>query len=222
MQQHLYYREHTAIPIDTAINTIQKLSYASIERAGLILLFLTGARVSELDNMKITNIYNNQLFWRVGKNQNGKPRTVDLPLSFMEELANMRLKYGAKERILPVKSDSFRRLITKLRPMMGVEWLERTPIPKGGRVNREYKLQLKGFRKLYSTKLFAEKMAEWGSADIGLMFASKELRHSTTKMTATYYLVEDFNKVGINKYLNKKMSDILYQRKQRTLIEFGI
>jgi hypothetical protein len=222
--QNIYFREEqSAIPFDLALKTINLMEYASLERVGFILLFLSGARVCELDRMSIDNLSGNELLWRPAKNQfRSRPRKAILPMEFLTEISEMRRKFGATKTILPINSHTFRRYFTKLRHKLGGEWLERLKTAKGGRVTLEYKYQLKGLRKLFATKVFFEKMKQFNSAECALLFACKELRHSSNKMTADHYLIEDVDKLGITKYLFLDYTQIMKLSKQTRLIDFGI
>jgi integrase len=190
-------KDGTAIPLAEIKRVLEFMSYGSTVRVMFGMLFWTGARICELDNMKRGNIYDGYVYWKTGKNQNNY-RKEKLPNHFIEELQ----EYWDNNRILGdkmfgVKHETFRRYFNKdVRPFLGDAWREERLVFKIGTIQRENILQLKGLRKTFQTFVFAQELWKWNNPEVALQFTSKKMRHSSTKLTAYHYL-ENFDVLGI-------------------------
>lgn len=212
--------EPQAVPFSAIVNALRNLEYGSLLRVGLELLLLTGARISELDNMTISCIFGNRLIWKVGKNQRGAMREAFLPTSFLRELNTLRKNHRCDQHLLPVNHDTFRRYFNKNRHRLGQEWLEKHLMPKRDRIGVEYVLQVKGLRKLHSTATFVREFEKWKSAEVALEMTSKEMKHNSNHMTAYHYLREDWDRLGIRAYLRTDPENLVKENTQRRLADF--
>jgi integrase len=210
-------KDGTAIPLAEVQRVLSFMTYASTVRVMFGMLFWTGARICELDNMKRGNIYGGYVYWKTGKNQNDY-RKEKLPKHFIDELS----EYWASNRLLGdrmfgVKHDTFRRYFNRdVRPFLGDAWREERLVFKIGNIQRENILQLKGLRKTFQTFVFAQELWKWDNPEIALQFTSKKMRHSSTKLTAYHYL-ENFDVLGITDPKNvKPFSEV----RQKRLMDF--
>lgn len=218
---HPYFREDSiAMPIPIAMKFIYGLPYGCPERIFLTIYFLTGCRPCEPDNMLYSNIYGNRLFWRPAKNQKGKFRYVELPITVLKEIQFMREHYRVSNQLLPYSSNTFRTdHFNRIRKQLKLD--AKIPALKGGAVKLENRYLIKGFRKLYSTKRFYELWQQYGDSGIALQMVAKELRHSDKKITCQYYIVENAEELGIIKWINTPMATILQAYNQHSLNDFS-
>ena len=210
-------KDGTAIPLLEVKKTLDFMTYASTVRVMFGMLFWTGARICELDNMKRGNIYGGYVYWKTGKNQNDY-RKEKLPNHFIEELQ----EYWGNNRILGdkmfgVASDSFRRYFNKfVRPFLSDLWREERLVYKQSTITRENILQLKGLRKTFQTYVFAQELWKWDNPEIALQFTSKKMRHSSTRLTAYHYL-NNFDVLGID---HKNFTKPFVEVRQKRLMDF--
>jgi integrase len=210
-------KDGTAIPLAEVKKVLSFMTYASTVRVMFGMLFWTGCRICELDNMRRGNIYDDYVYWKTGKNQNNY-RKEKLPKYFVDELR----EYWATNRILgdnmfSCKADSFRRYFNKdVRPFLGEAWYEERLAFNQGTICRENILQLKGLRKTFQTFVFAQELYKWNNPEIALQFTSKKMRHSSTKITAYHYL-NNFDVLGITDPKNiKPFTEV----RQKRLMDF--
>jgi len=210
-------KDGTAIPLVEVRRVLDFMTYASTVRVMFGMLFWTGCRICELDNMKRGNIYDGYVYWKTGKNQNDY-RKEKLPKHYLDELS----EYWNSNRLLGdgmfgVKHDTFRRYFNKdVRSFLGVAWCEERLVYKQGNITRENILQLKGLRKTFQTFVFAQELWKWDNPEIALQFTSKKMRHSSTRLTAYHYL-NNFDVLGITDPKNvKPFSEV----RQKRLMDF--
>lgn len=210
-------KEGTAIPLLEVKKVLDFMTYASTTRVMFGMLFWTGSRICELDNMKRGNIYDGYVYWKTGKNQNSY-RKEKLPGYFIEELQ----EYWHTHRILgdqifSCKADSFRRRFNKdVRPNLGDAWREERLVYKQSKLTRENILQLKGLRKTFQTYVFAQELYKWDNPEIALQFTSKKMRHSSTRITAYHYL-NNFDVLGID---HQNFTKPFVEVRQKRLMDF--
>lgn len=210
-------QDGTAIPLDEVKKVLDFMTYASTVRVMFGMLFWTGSRIIELDNMKRGNIYDGYVYWKTGKNQNDY-RKEKLPSYFIEELQ----EYWHTNRILGdkmfgVASDTFRRYFNRdVRPFLGGAWHEERLVFKIGTIQRENILQLKGLRKTFQTYVFAQELYKWNNPEIALQFTSKKMRHSSTRITAYHYL-NNFDVLGID---HQNFTKPYVEVRQKRLMDF--
>jgi integrase len=190
-------KDGTAIPLAEIQKVLSFMTYGSTVRVMFSMLFWTGCRICELDNMKRGNIYDGYIYWKTGKNQNDF-RKEKLPKHFLDELQEYwRTNRRLGEKMFGVSSDTFRRYFNRdVRPFLGDVWREERLIFKQGSITRENILQLKGLRKTFQTFVFAQEYWKWKDSKVALEFTSKKMRHSSERMTAYHYL-ENFDVLGI-------------------------
>ncbi|GEM_PF-3849613 len=208
------------IPFGYVIEAIEFMAYGSGLRVMFIMLFLTGCRISELDNMKISKIYGNFIYWKLGKNQK-RHRKEPLPEKYLAELKFYRENNRVyQDRLFAMNHGTFRREFNKkIRPKLSKSWQQKRLIDIQGHLQEEYFLQLKGLRKNYQTLDFAKQLKKWKSADVALEFTSKRMRHSSKRITAYHYL-ENFEDLDILKYQELTPAEIFKQAQQTRLFDF--
>jgi len=171
------------------------------------MLVLTGCRISELDNMKRSNIRKGFLYWKLGKNQSNY-RKVALPERYMQELKDYWETHRVPvDDVFGIKSHSFRRYFDRyVRMQLGGCWLEKVNVFRNDFFVDEYFLQLKGLRKNYQTMLFKSEYEKWGDAGVALEFTSKAMKHSSKHITAYHYLV-NFDALGMGDFIVEHVLD---------------
>lgn len=198
------------------------MKYGSTESVMFKMLFLTGCRISELDNMRRSMLIAGVIHWQLGKNQRGW-RKEQLPDVYLKELILYHENYRVyKDKIFSMSGKSLRRRFNShIRQNLGSKWHERIPtINKNSACKWEYRYNLKGLRKDFQTLLFKQQLDKWKDAGIALEFTSKKMRHSSTKLTAYHYLV-NFDTLDISKYSNKTPARILQDSlTQRRIIDY--
>ncbi|MDI6738152.1 MAG: hypothetical protein QME12_06605 [Nanoarchaeota archaeon] len=197
-----------AVPFNRVLEALNIMQYASDVRAMFQMLFLTGCRMKELDNMQASMIYGNVIYWHLGKNQRGF-RKVRLPNYFVRELReyrNTHRVYGGK--LFGIDAHTFRRYFAKfIRPRLP-SWQEKRFRDKCGVLEPEYIYQLKGLRKDFQTLEFARQLDKWKDASVALEFTSKGMKHSSTRITAKHY-IENFESLDIERYKHLTPGEIL-------------
>ena len=173
------------------------LPYGSVVRVMLLMLAFTGCRVSELGTMLASDVCDNCVFWRPGKNQKGR-RKETLPCCFVQELLFYRASHKVDARLFGLTGNTFRRKFNMLRREVGGVWMEKTdkPVKNSAFPNMQFRLQLKGFRKTFQTVLFKYYLEKYGDAAVALEFVSKRMRHSCTHMTA-YHYIENYEVIDV-------------------------
>lgn len=214
------HSESHCIPFRYVIEAIEFMQYGSGLRVMFEMLFLTGCRISELDNMKLSKIYGNWIYWKLGKNQK-RHRKEELPKKYVEELKHYREHNKVySDKLFSMQHDTFRREFNKkIRPKLSRSWQQLRLIDKDGLLQQEYFLQLKGLRKNYQTLDFAKQLKKWNDAYIALEFTSKKMRHSSKRITAYHYL-ENFEDIEILKYREMTPAEILSQANQTRIFDF--
>jgi len=210
-------KDGTAIPLTEVRRVLEKMTYATTVRVMFGMLFWTGCRICELDNMKRGNIYDGYVYWKTGKNQNDY-RKEKLPSYFIEELQEYwRTNRILGESMFGVTSETFRRYFNRdVRPLLKGAWLEERLVFKQGTITRENILQIKGLRKTFQTYVFAQELYKWNNPEIALQFTSKKMRHSSTRITAYHYL-ENFDVLGIS---DPKHLKPFVEIRQKRLMDF--
>jgi len=217
-QRNILSNQPTGIPIDKAIRSIYNLPMGDPLRLALRFLFETGCRPSELDHMFINNLRGQIISWQPSKNQRGRPRCEVLSLGTIEEIKKVRDKFKCSSSIIPYTSESIRRIFNKSRDITGLTELK--DLPKISTLDR-YKYTLKGFRKTYATKKFKEYWDQYSDPHLAVIMVAKDMRHSAKEITANHYIMENMEELGINKYKNMKMWEIINIYHQPTLDFFN-
>jgi len=185
------------------------------------MLALTGCRCKELDNMKISKLFGNILYWGLGKNQNSW-RKEEMSLNFIKELIYYRKThrvYG--DKLFGISSDTLRRYFNRdVRPYLSKEWQEKTFYQENGALKTCFVYQLKGLRKDFQTLMFKKELEKWKDAGVALEFASKRMKHSSKHITAYHYLV-NFDTLGIDNLSRFDPKNILNEMNQTRLMDFG-
>lgn len=210
-----------SIPFEDVAEAINFKPYGDPLRVMLQMLFYTGCRMSELDNMKPELLVNNWLYWGLGKNQKGF-RKVKLPDRFISELAFYRSKHKVSQaNIFGIKHTTFRRMFNRdIRPNLNNNWKRKRLVVKKNELTTEYEYQLKGLRKNYQTFTFNKNLEKWGDSKIALEFTSKDMKHSNTGITLKHY-VENNDKLNIKQYLNLPYDQTIKKKSsQKILLDY--
>lgn len=189
-----------AIPLSEIKKVFSVLECGSTTSVYFKILTFTGCRVCEIENMRPECLEGNVLYWEKGKNQTGWRKAI-LPHSLVKEIERYRETHNVPQnRLFAAKGHSFRRYFNRdVRPLLGPEW---QMIKKSfDRVNKTYKLQLKGLRKTFATLEYLARLNEWDDPIIALECVSKQLGHSTQHMTF-YHYIREFETLGIKKGSN--------------------
>lgn len=221
MQKYNLENDCRAIPFDRLKEALAFMPWASSLRVMFLMLALTGCRIHELDRMKKSLLYDNVLFWHLGKNQVGF-RKERLPSWYLKELQeywkNNRI---FQDRFFGCSGDTFRRYFNRdVRPWMSRAWQEKRLVPKQGELQEEYILQLKGLRKTYQTLEFAKQLDKWKDSGVALEFTAKKMRHTTRQITA-YHYIENFDALQIEKFKELTTEKIVQDNRQARLFEFS-
>lgn len=200
--------ESHAVPFDRVLEAMGIMQYASDTRVMFQMLFLTGCRISELDNMQLSKLYGDVLYWHLGKNQRGF-RKIRLPAYFIKELKEYRNThriYG--DKLFGIEAHTFRMYFAHfIRPKLP-NWQEKRFKDRCGVLVPEYIYQLKGLRKDFQTLEFAKQLDKWKDASVALEFTSKGMKHSSTRITAKHY-IENFDSLNIERYKHLTPGEIL-------------
>lgn len=208
-----------AIPYEDFRTLFNFLPRAHPVRVMVIMLALTGCRLSELDRMQAQNLSGNLLYWRLGKNQRGW-RSEPLPEWYLQELADYHAAHRTMlGRLFGPTAYTMRRYFNRdVRPFLGPRWNQKRDHP--GYVGEEpYVLQLKGFRKSWGTTIYWREYQHWRDAGVALEFTSKRMQHSTTHMTAHHYL-QHFAGVQVELW-DQFLSEEAHLENQRRIIDYG-
>lgn len=222
LKEDMEVRDCYAIPFEEIIRSYPLLEPASHERMMFLMLAGSGCRISELDNMKVTGLRGNRLYWNVGKNQRGT-RYVDLPDWYIEEYKAYRSRqdYKFSSSFFGIKKSTFCRDFDKrIRPMLGGGWTLRTQRFDGFRWKYGgYKYQLKGFRKAYVTHRFYREWDKLNSAGAAIEMVCRDMHHSSKGMTVSHY-IEDGEKLNMRSWAEKSIWEIIKGRLQMCLTAF--
>lgn len=191
--------EVPAISFAQVRQVLETLEYASVERVMFEMMFYTGCRGQELNNMFFdmidTSDDNPIVYWKCKKQ--GKPRRAKIPKAFYEELLVYRDNYRHyANRLFGVSYQTFRRYFYACRKKLPYCWQEKGLSFAHGCRLEAHVLQLKGLRKLYQTRTFKKNLELWNfNGDLALQLTSKEMQHSSTGMTA-YHYIRHFDEIG--------------------------
>lgn len=212
-----------AIPYKYVQEAINFMEYASTTRVMFQMLVITGCRIKELNSMKISNLYEEGWFyWTLGKNQKGT-RKIKLPEFFIKELLEYRSTHRVpQERLFGVRDCTFTRYFNRdVRPHLSKAWREvrirnrQTSLDK-----TEYIFQLKGLRKNFQTVLFKKEYDKWNDANVAVLMTSKEMKHSSTHITA-YHYIENFESLEIENYKEICTTKIIQECGQMRVFDFN-
>lgn len=208
------------VPFENVVEALNAMAYGSTERVMFKMLYYTGARISELDNMRISMLFGTKLHWELGKNQTGV-RCEELPEDFIKELVFYRKGhrvYG--DKMFGISNETFGRYFNKfVRPRLPQGWHRKKLAFREGRAGENYVLQLKGLRKNKATLSFWKDYLKWKSSDVALEFTCKKMQHSSKHITATHY-IENFDALRLEKYGTYTADEILRKAAQKPLTEF--
>lgn len=184
------------------------------------MLFYTGCRPAELDRMKIDNLFENTLYWKLGKNQRSHRKEV-LPAAYVKELREYRETHAVPQsKLFSMTADSLRaRFNHHIRPYLGHSWTDKRLRSKNGFLVEEYILQIKGIRKTYQTMVFAQELKKWKSAEVAVEFTSKRMKHSSRSITCFHY-IENFDVLKINSIANLNPCEAIKPVSQLRMYDF--
>lgn len=216
--------EGNCVPLDKIQDVLKALPYAHECRVMFEFLFITGARIAELDKFLMSQLFPSEegfyLFWKLGKNQKSH-RKEFIPKILVEELVEYRKTNNVpQDRMFGITHDTFRRYFNKeVRPKLPPAWHEKTLHMQRDKFQEEYKLQLKGLRKNFQTLLFAKLLEKWHDAGVALEFTSKRMKHHNKGVTAYHYIV-NFDSLKVQQYLNYRPDELLTIGSQTRLLDF--
>ncbi len=213
------YDDFRAIPFEDVLFALRKMKYGTTMKVMFEMLALTGCRMASLNRMEITGLLDDKLYFKEAKT--GDRRVIILPNWYIEEyFAFRRNNRVMHPRMFPISSETLTRYFNRnFRPQLNQKWNQKISHSRRGFLVFEFMYQLKGLRKNYATLDFKKNFDEWGNSQIALEFTAKHMKHSSMRMTAYHYLV-NFEKLGIEKYKNMTMGEILRHDRQMRLIDF--
>lgn len=222
INQQLYdlETESYSIPFHEIKRAIEIMRYGSDIRTMFQMLVYTGCRIKELEYMKYSQLYNNIIYWKLGKNQK-KFRKEKLPIEYLKELRFYRKNYRIyQDKLFGIKSCTFRRYFNKqIRQLLKGKWTQKRFFAKQGCLVPEYVFQLKGCRKNYQTLEYAKMLDKWKSPNIAVEMTSKKMKHSSEKITA-YHYIENFENLEIDKYKLFTIQDIINPKNQMRILDY--
>jgi len=208
-----FLNDSHAIPFTSLIEAVDIMEYGSDVSVMFQMLFLTGCRISELDNMDVDHLFQIDekkfiIYWRTGKK--GRIRKECLPYFYIKELNHYR-KYNRvhAKRLFGIENNTFRRYFNRyVRPLLSKVWQEKRLYEVQGILQEQYVLQLKGLRKDFQTLLFKKEIEKWKDSNVALEMVSKRMKHSSQKITAFHY-IENFDSLDINRFAHLEPAEIL-------------
>lgn len=214
-------RQSYAIPFHDVSEAAKSMTWASENRVMFEIIAITGCRIKALDCMEYDKLHGTTLFYKPGKRQKGYIQET-LPVWWVKEYMEYRKNAPIQgNQMFWISAETFRRYFNRdVRPKLIGGWIEKLLIPQGTGYREEYQYELKGLRKNYQTRHFAENLQKWKNPEIALMFTSKHMKHSTTKITAHHYL-ENFDALGIRPDLrNIPTATISMEGIQKRILEY--
>lgn len=218
-----WYWEGRAMPIGALMEVIAMLPYGNSIRVGLQLLFYTGCRLSELKNMKRSDLVGNVIYWRMGKNQTMKGhRRERLPDALVKELeAYWERNRMPQDRVYHTTGETLsRRFNGEIRPLLSKEWHDKVRTRRSSGFTWEYAYQLKGCRKMFATLIFTHYYTKFKDAYVAGEMVSKRMKHSDTGITWHHYIL-CAEQIEAQKYLHLMPFEITSPQAQSVLMEFG-
>lgn len=172
------------------------------------MLFFTGCRITELDRMHQSQIEENKIYWKLGKNQK-QHRWEYLPQKYLEELIEYRKThrvYG--DRLFGVSSATFKSYFDKeMRSKLSSVWLERIRVYGHNMHTWQYRYQIKGLRKNFQSLIFHQLWKKYNDANVAVLMVQKRMRHKSERITAIHY-IQECEHLQIQDYLKKDMEEI--------------
>jgi hypothetical protein len=203
------------VPFNAITEVLALIPYADPVRVGIQALFLSGCRLSEIDNWKLSHLYGNKLYFDVGKNQSGH-RVISLSDAYLKEWQVYRQRNKVpSDKFFGFNGETLARYFNKLRPKLSFRWQQKRIFPRKGKISYYYVLQLKGIRKSFVTLDYSKQLDEWKNEQVAVQFTSKAMRHSSERMTAYHYLCQ-FSKLDMKHYAHMTPIDILRQANLQT------
>lgn len=197
-----------------------KIPYGHPVRVMVLMLAYTGCRVSELDNMFMSNLSERTIRWRCGKNQKGS-REETLPRTYFEELIHYRAHYRTDDqRVFGFSHITFSRRFNMARATIGGSWVEKgRGCTNGTKAYPHYRLQLRYFRKTFQTICFKHYYEKYNDASVALEWVSKRMRHSSEHLTA-YHYIQNLDHLRVTEWLALFFNEKPSYEAQRRLTEF--
>lgn len=228
LERNKYYQtDARGIPFEQIEYMFAYLPYATHISVGVKLLFYTGCRICELDNMRRSNIKEQSIYWKLGKNQTGQIRKEYLPAQFIMELQTYWLRNPVRgDHVLGVKAENISSYFNKnIRPQLNEEWNDKIECPKINPKTEtfewsyEYKYQMKGFRKNWATLCFFYYYEQYRSEKIAGTLLSARMKHSCISMTFKHYFVIG-KQINAEKYKDKLIFEVINFTSQMKVFEY--
>ena len=226
MQKHEYIeleldKDYKDIPFQEVKRLIEILPRAKRHRVALMWLSLTGARPSEIEKRKISEIaFGIYWIWKPRKNQKGY-RREKLPSFFWEEFNEYLEKESySNDDVFGLLGESLSSYVNRyIRPLLGGNWIKKRPeFREDGKYRLVYIYQIKNLRHNYQTCEWARYKEEYGS-DLALMKVSRKMRHSSKRITGEHY-IESVEHLNLNSHKHKTMGEILQGVDQMNLMNY--
>ncbi len=210
--------ESYSIPIPKVKELIMYLPFGSSYRCAILILCVTGARLSELNAMGLKSLAYPYLVWKVGKNQRGYRKEILPEWAWNEVRAYLGAYPASPEHLFSFTGETLTSHFNRyIRPNLSSEWQEKRW--SSGLIKQEYIYQLKSLRHNYATAIFFAELNKWGSADLAISKTSCRMRHSSTRLTAERYL-NDADTLGIRPGMSFNLADELRNCNQSKLVEW--
>ena len=213
MKQQIIYDIVKGIPFEDVVGAIEKMQYGSTERVMFQMLFITGCRITELDNMNFDKIFPYHkggyiIFWKKGKNQNGL-RKERLSIRFYRELLHYRKHNRVYlNQLFGVKAQTFTRYFNRdIRPILSSEWKRKAPNPENN-WKLEHIYKVKGLRKDFWTLDYKNNLEKFKSPEIALEQTCKRAGHHSKHITYNHY-IQSFDDLKIDKFAGMTPEEIL-------------
>jgi len=170
-------------------------------QAMTLLRAVTGCRIREYDNMKVSGFRGNYLFWKLGKNQNNY-RYEFVPDYVIQVLKRHKELYATKkDELFSISSKTYNRLVSKIRPQLSEQWQQKVTNFRKDVVGKfNYELQAKGIRATFATFYFYKFYERLGDYTAAMLMTAKKMRHSTKEMTLNYY-IDNSKRIEVQKYM---------------------
>jgi integrase len=219
--EYIHDNDSRAIPFPEIQEALDFLPRANKLRVMFKMAFLTGCRLSELNNMKTRHIQDGFIYWRLGKSQTGY-RKEKLPADFLAELTEYRANNRTyQSTIFHLNHNTFRRMFNRdVRPYLSKAWQEKRLRVRANQLVPEHILQLNGLRKTFQTYLFYHEYQKHNDAGVALELTSKRMKHSSKHMTA-YHYIQNFEALQIEAYgLDLPIYEILEAGQQMRIPDY--
>jgi integrase len=200
----------------------EHLNYGTAVSVGVKICAETGCRINELQHMLIRNVINNEIIWKLGKNQGNKPaRHEKVSNDLLDEIFEYRKSNNVpSERLLSCEGHTISSYFNKfIRPLLGPSWHETRVLPHNqGFLSMSYVLQLKSLRKTFSTINTIKEYQKWKDWGVAMRQTANRMRHKNYDVTLKHYL-RDFEKFK-DIDTSKEVYELIRAHGQKRIIQY--